>query len=55
MVSDPKLTWQKGQQYSGIMVILYDRILRHRKITENKFDTLWNITLNVPKRSMNAF
>ncbi|VDI48396.1 Hypothetical predicted protein [Mytilus galloprovincialis] len=34
------------------MVILYDRILRHRKITKNKSDTLWNINLNVPARSM---
>ena len=55
MISDPEPTWQKRQQYSGVMVILYDRILRHRKITKNKSDTLWNITLNVPKRSMNAF
>ena len=31
MVSDPELTQQIRQQYSGIMVILYDRILRHRK------------------------
>ena len=40
------------QQVSGKMVILYDRILRHRKITKNKSDTLWNINLNVPARSM---
>ena len=34
------------------MAILYDRILRHRKITKKKSDTLWNINLNVPARSM---
>ena len=34
------------------MVILYDRILRHRKIPKNKSDTLWNINLNVSARSM---
>ena len=34
------------------MVILHDNILQHRKITKNKSDTLWNINLNVPARSM---
>ena len=52
MVSDPELARQIRQQVSGKMVILYDRILRHRKITKNKSDTLWNINLNVPARSM---
>lgn len=52
MVSDAELARQIRQQVSGKMVILYDRILRHRKITKNKSDTLWNINLNVPARSM---
>ena len=51
-VSDTELARQIGQQTIGKMVILYDRILRHRKITKNKSDTLWNINLNVPARSM---
>ena len=51
-VSDTELARQISQQVSGKMVILYDRILRHRKITKNKTDTLWNINLNVPARSM---
>ena len=34
------------------MAILYDRILRHRKIIKKKSDTLWNINLNVPARRM---
>ena len=34
------------------MVILYDCILWHRKITKNKSDAIWNINLNVPARSM---
>ena len=51
-VSDPELARQIRQQVAGKMVILYDRILRHRKITKNKSDTLWNINLNVPARSM---
>ena len=52
MVSDPELTRQIRQQYSGKMVILYDHILWHRNITKNKSDTQWNINLNVPARSM---
>lgn len=52
VVSDVELTRQIRQQVDGKMVILYDRILRHRKITKNKSDTLWNINLNVPARSM---
>ncbi|CAG2204431.1 unnamed protein product [Mytilus edulis] len=52
MVTDAELARQIRQQVNGKMVILYDRILRHRKITKNKSDTLWNINLNVPARSM---
>ena len=52
MVSDVELARQIRQQVAGKMVILYDRILRHRKITKNKSDTLWNINLNVPARRM---
>ena len=52
MVSDAELARQIRQQVDGKMVVLYDRILRHRKITKNKSDTLWNINLNVPARSM---
>ena len=51
-VSDTNLASLIRQQVSGKMVILYDRILRHRKITKNKSDMLWNINLNVPARSM---
>ena len=52
IVSDTELARQIRQQVSDKMVILYDRILRHRKITKNKSDTLWNINLNVPAKSM---
>ena len=41
-----------ANQYNGRLAILYDRILRHRKISRDKSDTLWNINLNVPARSM---
>jgi uncharacterized radical SAM superfamily Fe-S cluster-containing enzyme len=52
MVSDVELARQIRQQIDGKMVIFYDRILRHRKITKNKSETLWNINLNIPARSM---
>ena len=52
MVSDTELVRQIRQQYDGKMTIFYDRVLRHRKILGNKSDTLWNINLNVPARSM---
>ena len=39
-------------QYKGRLAILYDRVLRHRQMTMDKSNTLWNINLNVPARSM---
>ena len=51
-VSDTGLAGRIRQLVNDKMVILYDRILRHRKITKNKSDTLWNINLNVPAKSM---
>ena len=52
MVTQPDLARQIRNQYGGRLAILYDRILRHRKIKVDKSDTLWNINLNVPARSM---
>jgi hypothetical protein len=52
MVTQPELARLIRNQYGGRVSILYDRVLRHRKITVNKSDTLWNINLNVPARSM---
>ena len=34
------------------MALLYDRILRHRKITVNKSDTVWNWAFNMPCKSL---
>ena len=34
------------------MAILYDRILRHRKIIVNKSDTVWNWAFNTPCKSL---
>ena len=34
------------------MALLYDRILKHRKIIVNKSDTVWNWTFNTPCKSL---
>ena len=34
------------------MALLYDRILRHRKIIVNKLDTVWNWGFNMPCKSL---
>ena len=34
------------------MVLLYDRILRHRQISVNKADTTWNWSFNTPYKSL---
>ena len=34
------------------MALLYDRILRHRKIIINKSDTVWNWAFNMPCKSL---
>eukprot|EP00061_Rhincodon_typus_P018089 g47112.t1 len=52
MVTQPELARMIRGQHAGRLAILYNRVLRHRKIVANKSDTLWNINLNVPARSM---
>ena len=52
MVTVPELVRTIDNQYESRLAILYDRVLRHRKMTVDKSDTLWNINLNVPARSM---
>ena len=34
------------------MALLYDRILRHRQLTVNKSDTMWNWSFNMPCKSL---
>ena len=34
------------------MALLYDRILRHRQISVNKSDTMWNWSFNTPCKSL---
>ena len=52
MVTNADLARMIRNQYETKLSILYDRILRHRRITVNKEDTVWNINLNTPANSM---
>jgi len=52
IVNQLELAFLFRNQCNGRLAILYDRVLRHRKMVVNKMDSVWNINLNVPARSM---
>ena len=39
-------------EYDDKIVLLYNRILRHRQISVNKSDTTWNWSFNTPCKSL---
>ena len=47
IVTQPDLVRSIRSEYQS-MVLLYDRILRHRQISVNKKDTMWNWSFNMP-------
>ena len=49
--TQPDLTRSIRSEYEH-MALLYDRILRHRKIIINKKDTVWNWAFNTPCKSL---
>ena len=51
MATQPNLTRSIRSEYQH-MALLYDRILRHRKIIVNKSDTVWNWAFNMPCKSL---
>ena len=51
ITTQPDLTRSIKSEYQH-MALLYDRILRHRKIIVNKSDTVWNWALNTPCKSL---
>ena len=51
IATQPDLARSIRSEYQH-MVLLYDRILRHRKIIVNKKDTIWNWAFNTPCRSL---
>ena len=51
IATQPDLARSIRSEYQH-MALLYDRILRHRKIIVNKSDTVWNWALNTPCKSL---
>ena len=51
IVAQPDLASSIRSEYDG-MVLYYDRILRHRQISVNKSDTMWNWSFNTPYSSL---
>ena len=51
IATQPDLARSTRSEYQH-MALLYDRILRHRKIIINKSDTVWNWAFNMPCKSL---
>ena len=51
IATQPDLARSIRSEYQH-MALLYDRILRHRKIIVNKSDTVWNWSFNTPCKSL---
>ena len=51
IVTQPDLARSFRSEYKH-MALLYDRVLRHRKIIVNKSDTAWNWAFNTPCKSL---
>ena len=51
IVTQPDLTRSIRSEYQS-MALLYDRIPRHRQISVNKSDTMWNWSFNIPCKSL---
>ena len=51
IVTQPDLARFIRSEYQH-MALLYDKILRHRKIIVNKSDTVWNWAFNMPCKSL---
>ena len=51
ITTQPDLVRSIRSEYQH-MALLYDRILRHRKIIVNKSDTMWNWAFNMPCKSL---
>ena len=51
VVTQPNLAISIRSEYQH-MALLYDRILRHRQLTVNKSDTMWNWSFDTPCKSL---
>ena len=51
IVTHPTLARSIADEYKS-MVLLYDRVLRHRQVRVDKSDTTWNWSFNTPCKSL---
>ena len=51
IITQPTLAKHISDEYQN-MALLYDRILRHRRVKVNKSDTTWNWSFNMPCKSL---
>ena len=51
IVTQPTLAKHISDEYQN-MALLYDRILRHRRVKVNKLDTTWNWSFYMPCKSL---
>ena len=51
IVTQPTLAKYVSDEYQN-MALLYDRVLKHKKIKVNKSDSTWNWSFNTPHRSL---
>ena len=52
LITNPELARMIKQEITGKFVIFFDRVLRHQKFVKNQSETVWNLNLNIPSRSM---
>ena len=52
VITSPELAHQLRIKYNGKHTVLYDRVVRHSKLSYNKSDTIWNIALAPQAKSM---
>ena len=45
VITSPELAQQLRVKHNGKHTVLYDRVVRHSKLSYNKSDTIWNIPL----------
>ena len=54
VLTSPELATSLKRKYEGKHTVLYDRVIRHSRLTLNKSDTIWNIALALQAKSMKA-
>lgn len=54
VITSPELATVLKTKYEGKHTVLYDRVIRHSKLTLNKSDTIWNIALAPQAKSMKS-